>query len=117
QCDTAVSAAAACHGLYLAKSGGGRAFCGASHQCGIGGMGRGAEERPEHDVFSAGNAGVWRLCTAAFPWTLWRGGAVFRAGFNGEATSDHAAFRAFALGLLAFGTSSLLCSKPRSNRQ
>src|SRR5882724_134070 len=79
-------------------------FRAASAQCGVRGLGRGAQERAQHVVSLARALGLPALRIGAKPCQICRGLSSVRLRIDDEAASHHASLPAFALGLLAAAT-------------
>src|SRR5204863_7055943 len=76
-------------------------FRAASAQCGVRGLGRGAQERAQHVVSPARALGLPALRLEAEHCQIWRGFSSVRLWIDGEAASHHASLPALAVGLLA----------------
>lgn len=77
------------------------AFCAASLQRGIGRLGRRAQKRAEHAVFSASDRCVWPIRSSADSRSLCGCGCAVCSGTCRQAHGDYPALRAVAPGLLA----------------
>ena len=81
-----------------------RDLCRASAQCGIGGVGRRAQERPQHALPAARILGLPTLCVNAEHCEICHGFFSVRLRAYGQAASHHASLSSLALGLLASAT-------------
>src|ERR1017187_289140 len=87
--------------LHVAQPGCGRAFCSAPGECGIRGLGRRTQKRPEHDVLPARHAGLRMVCPTPFGSTLCLGSGPVRICVNGKTSGHYLSLRSHALGYLA----------------
>ena len=86
---------------WVVQRGGGGDVWVASAQCGVGGLGGGAQECAEYVVLAADDVGVFEVCEEAELGKVWGDDGGVCGGADGQADAGDAALCAAAAGLLA----------------